>query len=63
MHFIKHWWHIGVSWAFSNVGIAINNGATTLSITALSIMTLSLKGLNVTLSISDAQHNNVLPLC
>jgi hypothetical protein len=34
----------------------VNNGAMTLSITALSIMTLSLKDLNVTLSISDAHH-------
>jgi len=38
-------------------------GAATLSITILSITTLSIKGLHVTLSISDTQHNNALPLC
>jgi hypothetical protein len=37
-------------------------GATTLSITAFSITTLSKWGLHVTLSISDTQHNNALPL-
>jgi hypothetical protein len=39
------------------------NGATTLSITTLfSIMTLSIKGLYVTLSINGTQHNNALLL-
>jgi hypothetical protein len=33
-------------------------GATTLSIMAFSIMTFSINGLYVTLSISDTQHNN-----
>jgi hypothetical protein len=32
--------------------------ATTLSITTFSIMTLNIKGLDMTLSISDTQHNN-----
>ncbi len=41
----------------------ITEGAMKLSITAFSIMTLSIKGLNVTLSISDTQHNNALKLC
>ena len=36
--------------------------ATTLSITTLSIMTLSIKDLYLTLSTSDTQHNNALPL-
>ena len=37
--------------------------STTLSITTFSLMTLSLKGLYVTLSIKDTKHNNALPLC
>ncbi len=39
----------------------IRFGAMTLSIMALSIMTLGRKGLIVTLSINDTQHNNTLP--
>ncbi len=39
-------------------------GATTLSITTFSIITtLGKWSLHVTLSISDTQHNNALPLC
>jgi hypothetical protein len=36
---------------------------TTPRITTISIMTLSIKGLHVTLSISDPEPNNALPLC
>ncbi len=44
-----------------------HKGATALSIATLGIMTfnittLSIKGLSVTLSISDTHHNNALPL-
>jgi len=39
------------------------NGATTLSITTFSIITLSINGLYVTLNINNTQHNYALPLC
>jgi hypothetical protein len=38
-------------------------GATTISMTTLSIMTPSIKGLYVTLVISDIHLSNALPLC
>jgi hypothetical protein len=46
---------------------AVFAGATTLSITKLSIMTFSImelriKGINVTLSKNDTEYNNALPL-
>ncbi len=40
-----------------------NRGVTILSITTFSITTLSTRGLYLTLSISDTQQNNTLPLC
>jgi hypothetical protein len=40
--------------------MSVSNGATTLSITTLSITTLNIRGLFVTLSINDNQHNNAL---
>jgi hypothetical protein len=36
---------------------------TTLSVTSLSIMTLSIKGLDVTFSLYDTPYNNAMPFC
>ncbi len=41
----------------------MDSGATTLSITTFSIVTLSVKGMSLTLDINVTQHYNALPLC
>jgi len=59
---------VNSQWVFKKtanlkVNITTTNDATTLSITTLSIMPLAIKGLDETLSLSDIQHKNALPLC
>ncbi len=46
-----------INFSSKNLSMTFFPGATTVSITTLNIMTLCIKGLYVTLSISDSQKN------